>query len=96
MLEGRDVPFAMISARSSLVPVRMTIRGALCELARPFLEGGFRDDYQLCARNAEKVFEVRKEQYCLEGLAKPLDEDITVLRRNRGSYQISSHLALNV
>jgi hypothetical protein len=95
MLEGRDIPFAMISACSSLVPVRMTIRGALCELARPFLEGGFRDDCRLCARNAE-VFEVRKEQYCLEGPAKPLDEDITVLRRKRGSYQISSHLALNV
>jgi hypothetical protein len=30
--------------------------GALCELARPFLEGGFRDDYQVCAGNAEKVF----------------------------------------
>jgi hypothetical protein len=60
MLEGIDVPFAMISARSSLVPVRMMIWGALCELAHPFLEGGFRDDYQVCTGNA-KVFEVRKE-----------------------------------
>jgi hypothetical protein len=59
----------------------MTIWGELRELARPFLEGGFRDDYQVCAGNAERVFEVRKEQYCLEGLAEPLDEEITVLRR---------------
>jgi hypothetical protein len=79
MLEGRDVPFAMISARSSLVPVRMTIQGALCELARPVLEGGFRNNYQVSAGNAE-VFEVREEQYCLEGLAEPLHEEITVLR----------------
>jgi len=70
-VEG-DVPFAMISARSSLVPVRMSIRGALCELARRILEGGFRDDYQVCVGNA-KVFEVREEQYCLEGLAESLD-----------------------
>jgi hypothetical protein len=34
----------------------------------------------VCAGNAE-VFEVRKERYCLEGLAEPLDEEITVLRR---------------
>jgi hypothetical protein len=55
--------FAIMSARSSFVPVRttmLTIWSPLFELARQILEGRFGDDNEMRAGNAKVMLQVSK------------------------------------